>query len=226
MSDDQRTDAPAEKTPTRSRRPLLIGGAIVAALALVGGGIAVGVGLGDDEGVPVGAPTAESTPGASVPPAPEQTATSEPTPTPTPTAAAPAGAADADALLAVIATAAEQAEGAAVRLEARRDGSWEVDFETPEGAETEVTVAADGTASVTDQDTGDTDDVPAGALDEPTVRALVDAVFAVGEGTVLELAVDDDADSPYDATVLASDGTTVEFDLDADFAVLEVDTDS
>jgi len=224
MSDEQQNAVPAEK-PTRSRRPLLIGGAIVAAIALVGGGVAVGLGLGDDEGVPVGEPSSEGTPGASVPAAPEQTASSEPTPTPS--ASAPAGAADADALLAVIATAtaAEQAEGDAVRLEARGDGTLEVDFETADGAETEVTVAADGTASVTDRDPGDADDVPVGALDEPTVRALVDAVFAAGEGTVIELGVDDDRDSPYDATVLAADGATIEFDLDPDFAVIDVDQD-
>lgn len=216
------TTTETEVAPRRSRmrRPLLIGGIALGAVALVGGGVAIGAAIEDDDDDDDRAAASFS-----------QTATTTDDGESTGTAAqrpAPTATTSADDLLDAIAAAAEQADGEPVSIDGTRDGGWKVDFETAAGDETEVTVASDGTATVTATEQADADDAdtaPAGSLDAATVRALLDAALAEADGEVNELSVDDDPTSPYDVTVLTGPGTSVDLELDADFAVVASDID-
>ena len=109
-------------------------------------------------------------------------------------------------------------------IEANRDGSWDVQFETSTGAETAVRVASDGTAEVVSTDDASTDDAaPQGVLDVDTVDAMVAAALAEVDGKVVDLEIDDDPASPFDISVLQADGRTVDVELDADMKVLSTD---
>jgi hypothetical protein len=214
-----------ETAPRRSRlrRPLLIGGIALGAVALVGGGVAIGAAIDDDDDDDDRAAvsfsqTSVTTDGGST----------EGTGTGTAQRPAPTATDSADDLLDAIATAADQAEGEPVGIEGTREGGWKVDFETAAGDETEVTVASDGAATVTATERADADDAdsaPAGMLDAATVRALLDPAFADADGEVTELAVDGDPTSPYDVTVVTGATSSVDLELDADFVVVERDTD-
>lgn len=220
------TTTETEVAPRRSRmrRPLLIGGIALGAVALVGGGVAIGAAIEDDDddddrAAASFSQTATTTDGGSTDGGTTGTAAQRPAPTAT---------ASADDLLDAITAAAEQADGEPVGIDGTRDGGWKVDFETAAGDETEVTVASDGAATVTGTEQADADDAdtaPAGSLDAATVRALLDAALAEADGEVNELSVDDDPTSPYDVTVLTGPGTSVDLELDADFAVVASDID-
>lgn len=221
------------------RRPLVIaGGAVVAAVVLAGGGVAIGAAIadefGDDED------TAESVrsgsdDGAATqrdrddrddrPDAGDDAAASGSAAGSESAGSTSVGAVSAAELSDVIAAAASVASGDAVSIEAERDGAWDVTFENADG-DSEVRVAADGTATLVSSDPADADDRPAaGLLDEATVAALVEAALAHTDGRIVELDVDDDTVSPYDASVVGADSRTVELSFDADLAVLAADVD-
>lgn len=207
----------AEAAPRRSRtRNLFIaGGAVLAAAALAGGGIAVGAAIADemddDDDDRTSASTASD----------DDRADDD---TPAGAQSADRGTASADELNEIIAAAAESAEGDAVGIEAEDVGSWDVQFETPAGDETEVRVTADGATEVISTGTADADDSPAqGVLDVQTVDALVAAALAEVDGKIIDVEIDDDTPSPFDVSVLRADGTTVELVLDADMKVVSTD---
>jgi len=215
-TDPNRTPAGETTAPKRSRRRTLLisGGAVLAAAALIGGGIAVGSAVADE--MDENDTTSETT---------EQDDTddgaaddSDATPT--------AGAASADELLDIIETASAEADGTPVEIEAEADGSWNVEFTTDSGDETEVRVASDGNASVVGTESADqNDEAPAGSLDAATLEALVTAALADTDGTVIGVELDGDTASAYDVTVLTADRDIVEIALDSEFSVLTSDAD-
>ncbi|NQX05597.1 PepSY domain-containing protein [Rathayibacter sp. VKM Ac-2856] len=87
---------------------------------------------------------------------------------------------------------------------------------------------SDGTTGTTDGTAG-TDDATTGAVDpddlvgEELTRASEAAIAAVGGGTVTEAERSDDADHAFDVEVTRADGTDVDVDLGADFAVLRTE---
>lgn len=191
--------------PRRSRTWLIAGGSILAAVLLAGGGIAVGAAIADamdddddransDEGM------------ASAVDQPAET-----------------GAESATELTDIIRAAAGSAEGAAVGIEAGRDGTWDVTFETTAGDEIEVRVASDGTAQVVSTDAAGADDVaPQGVLDADTIDALVAKVMAEVSGRITDIEIDDDTTSPFDISVVQANGRAVDLQLDADMKVLSI----
>ncbi|TFV82635.1 hypothetical protein E4V99_12715 [Microbacterium sp. dk485] len=137
-----------------------------------------------------------------------------------------AGTSSADELMEIIDAAAAEAEGEPVAIDAERDGAWDVQFRTEAGEETEVRVAADGTATVISTEAADADDAaPTGSLDADTVEALVSAALAEVDGRVIDLEIDDDTTSPYSVTVVAQDGRAVDIALDAEMIVVTTDRD-
>lgn len=208
---------PGRKRP-RTRTMLIAGGAVLGGLLLAGGGIAAGAAIADavedddDDRAVVGA-TSSHDDRAGGPAGAEA-------------AAADMGTDSAAELSDLIAAAAAVAEGDPVAIDAERDGSWDVEFRTGAGDETEVRVSPDGTATVISTDTSDDGDrSPQGVLDSATVDALVSAALGETEGRITDLEVDDDATSPYDVTVLTDDARFIDLNLDADFAVLTADVD-
>ncbi|WP_314428374.1 PepSY domain-containing protein, partial [uncultured Microbacterium sp.] len=130
----------------------------------------------------------------------------------------------ADELVAIAEAARGAAEGDVTSIDAKRDGTWEVQLTGPNGSETEVRVDADLEATVISTEEDD-DSAPANTLDEATIRALVDAALAETDGMITDLDVDNDEVSPYDASVLTEDNRSVDIDFGADFAVVGTDTD-
>ena len=197
------TSEPAAR-PRRSRTWLIAGGSVLAAALLAGGGIAVGAAIADE----MDDDDRASSDGG-VAPAVGQTAE--------------IGTESATELTDIIAAAAESAEGAAVGIEAGRDGGWEVTFETSAGEETQVRVTANGTAQVVSTDAASADDVaPQGVLDADTIDALVTAAMAQVEGRITDIEIDDDTTSPFDISVVQANGRTVDLELDADMKVLSI----
>nr|7ATH_AAA Chain AAA, UipA [Microbacterium sp.]7ATK_AAA Chain AAA, UipA [Microbacterium sp.] len=136
------------------------------------------------------------------------------------------GTASADELIAIADAARGAADGEVTSIDAKRDGTWEVQLTTAAGAETEVRVDEALVASVTSTDAADGDDTgPALTLDDETIRALVSAALAEAEGMITDLDVDGDDVSPYDASVLTSDNRSIDIDFSADFAVVGTDID-
>ncbi|WP_248242419.1 hypothetical protein [Microbacterium kunmingense] len=218
---DSAASAPASATAPDRKRPrtrtlLIAGGAVLGGLLLAGGGVAAGAAIADafedddDDRAVVGATTSDD----------DRTGGSAGT------AAPDMGTDSAAELSDLIAAAAEVADGDPVAIDAERDGSWDVEFRTSAGDETEVRVSPDGQATVISTDTADDDDkAPQGVLDPATVDALVAAALGETEGRITDLEVDDDATSPYDVTVLTDDARFIDLNLDADFAVLTADVD-
>jgi hypothetical protein len=205
-----------DRKRTRTRTLLIVGGAVLGGLLLAGGGVAAGAAIADafedddDDRAVVGATTSDD----------DRTGGSAGT------AAPDMGTDSAAELSDLIAAAAEVAEGDPVAIDAERDGSWDVEFRTSAGDETEVRVGPDGQATVISTDAADDDDTaPQGVLDTATVDALVAAALGETEGRITDLEVDDDATSPYDVTVLTEDARLIDLNLDADFAVLTADID-
>jgi len=203
------------EAPKRSRtRTLLIaGGSVLAAAVLAGGGIAVGAAIADemdDNDDDAGSASLASDDDA------DNTSSAEP---------ADIGTDSAEELSEIIAAASASAEGDAVGMEADRDGSWDVSFETSAGEETEVRVTAGGSAEVVSTDAADADDTaPLGVLDTETVDALVSAAMDEVEGKITDLEIDDDPASPYDISVVQANGRILELYLDADMKVLSINT--
>ena len=189
---------------------------MLAAAVLAGGGIAVGAAVADDLGDDdrdSGSTSENGTSGADGGESDDDDDAVG--------ASADVGSDSADELNDIIATASASAEGDPVEIEANRDGSWDVTFETSSGEETEVRVAGEGTAEVVSTDAADGDDsAPLGALDAATVDALVAAAMADTDGKVTDIEIDDDTASPYDLSVVTAEGRTVELDLDSDMKVL------
>lgn len=213
-----------QKKPFPKRTALLVGGGVLAGALLVGGGIAIGGALDDDDddrddralaGASQSAPAGETAPSSGAADG-SQAAT---------------GTADPAELSEIIASASAFAAsdglgGEPTAIDAKRDGGWEVRFEAGNGDETEVYVGTDGALRIVETDPADGDDQgPTGSLDEATVAFIVEAALAEADGTVTDIDLDDDPRSPYDVTVLLADRSTVDIDLDADFAVIGTDVD-
>ncbi|PRB18644.1 hypothetical protein CQ042_04085 [Microbacterium sp. MYb62] len=136
------------------------------------------------------------------------------------------GTASADELIEIADAARGAAEGDVTSIDAKRDGTWEVQLTNAAGDETEVRVAEDLSTTITSTDAADGDDTgPALTLDDETIRALVTAALAEADGMVTDLDVDGDDVSPYDASVLTSDNRSIDIDFGADFAVVGTDID-
>ncbi|MFK4763059.1 hypothetical protein ACI3KS_19205 [Microbacterium sp. ZW T5_45] len=213
------------------KRALLIGGGIAAALLLAGGGVAVGAAIGDEFGDDDDRAVAsdgqrsdddqDDRDDRSEDDAAPQNQNGQNQNGPV----TGIGTDSADELVAIADAARGAADGVVTSIDAKRDGTWEVQLENSTGGETEVRVDADLVATVVSTDEDDDDSAPALTLDEATIRALVDAAVAEADGMITDLDVDDDASSPYDVSVLTGDRRSIDIDLSADFAVVGTDTD-
>ncbi|NJI61055.1 PepSY domain-containing protein [Microbacterium oxydans] len=221
--------AASEAKPGR-KRALLIGGGIAAAVILAGGGIAVGAAIGDefgddddrssmsdgprhDEGAPQGDHDDDRQDD-------DSTSSNDRGPV------TGIGTASADELIEIADAARGAAEGEVTSIDAKRDGTWEVQLTTTDGTETDVRVDENLAASVIETDPADGDDTgPALTLDDAAIRSLVDAALAEADGMITDLDVDGDDVSPYDASVLTSDNRSIDIDFSADFAVVGTDID-
>ena len=230
------TPAPAEAKRGR-KRALLIGGGIAAAVLLAGGGIAVGAAIGDEFGDDDSSSASDGSRhddmarddtdhddrdrGDSDDEHDDRSESS--------TGGGPVtgiGTASADELIEIADAARDAAEGDVTSIDAKRDGTWEVQLTNAAGDETEVRVDERLTASVISTDQGDGDDTAASlSLDDATIRALVDAALAEADGMITDLDVDGDDVSPYDASVLTSDNRSIDIDFGADFVVVGTDID-
>ncbi|TCL85543.1 MULTISPECIES: PepSY domain-containing protein [unclassified Rathayibacter] len=87
----------------------------------------------------------------------------------------------------------------------------------------------DGTTGTTGDSTDDSTTGVTGAVDpddlvgEELTRASEAAIAAVGGGTVTEAERSDDADHAFDVEVTRADGTDVDVDLDASYAVVRTE---
>ncbi|WP_254635352.1 hypothetical protein [Microbacterium sp. GbtcB4] len=225
-------EAPAAATPAKPgrKRALLIGGGIAAAVLLAGGGVAVGAAIGDefgddDDRPAMEGPRHEGDRG----PRGDHRGDEDARPSGDRGDRGPVtgiGTYDVDELLAIAAAAQDAAEGEVTSIDAKRDGTWEVQLTTSAGDETEVRVDDDLTATVVSTDAADDDDKgPTLTLDEETIRTLVDAALAEAEGMITDLDVDSDDVSPYDASVLTTDNRSIDISFDASFAVVGSDVD-
>jgi uncharacterized membrane protein YkoI len=207
------TLAPGADQPPAPRRPrtrtwLIAGGSVLAAAVLAGGGIAVGAAIADemDDDDDRTSASAEQDDD-------DNAAVSQ----------ADMGTESAAELNEIIDSAAASAEGDAVGIEANADGSWEVQFETNAGAETEVRVDADGTTEVLSTESAEADDTaPQAVLDADTVDALVAAAMGEVSGNITDIEIDDDTASPFDISVVQANGRTIDIELDADMTVLSI----
>ncbi|MCM3778706.1 hypothetical protein [Microbacterium hydrocarbonoxydans] len=231
----QSAPVPAAPAPKKSRRGWLIGGGIAAAVLLAGGGVAVGAAIGDEFG------DDDDRPGFSEGPRGDEDAPDQGQrgggpgddrdedrrdegPSDGPVTGI--GTDSADDLIDVANAARGAAEGEVTSIDAKRDGTWEVELTNGTGGETEVRVDAEGSATViSSDDEADDDTAPAYVLDDAALRALVAAALDEADGLITDLDVDDDAASPYDARVVSSDRRSVDIDFSADFAVVGTDTD-
>jgi uncharacterized membrane protein YkoI len=223
VASDPAAQQPAKPLKPRRRRGLWIAGGVVAAALLAGGGVAAGAALADldDDDDDRVASSAQEDGAAEV----VDDDTDDAAPGESASGADVYGAETAADIAEVIAAASAVAEGDAVSVDAERDGSWEVQLETEAGDESEVRVAADGTAEVVATETAGSDDrAPENVLDEAAIASLVEAALADTDGTIIELG-SDDGTTPYDVTVLTGDGRTVDLELDADLAIAGRDAD-
>ncbi|WP_260857311.1 hypothetical protein [Microbacterium sp. 1.5R] len=239
---------PAPAATNRRKRGLLIGGGVLAALLLAGGGVAVGAAIGDEIG------DDDDRPGSSDGPRDDEGAPGQgqqggrpgedrgdgrdddgpadgpdggPAAGPGNGPATGIGTASADELVDIANTARGAADGDVTSIDAKRDGAWEVELTTATGGETEVRVDREGKASVVSTKDGDDDDdtAPAYVLDEAAIRALVAAALDEADGLITDLGADDDASSPYDAELTTGDRRSIDIDFGTDFAVVGTDSD-
>ena len=95
------------------------------------------------------------------------------------------------------------------------------DFAVVHTSTDDPTTTSRTTARTTRSDDGsDGDNVPVG--DAERQQATDAALAKTGEGTVTDVEVDDGG---YDVEVRLADGTEIDVDLDADFAVLRTEQD-
>ncbi|MFB4352628.1 PepSY domain-containing protein [Microbacterium sp. LS_15] len=228
----------AEPTPgvrKGRKRGLLIGGGVLAALLLAGGGVAVGAAIGDEFGDDDDRPGFSDGPRDDHGPGQGQQDgrpgdrgrdDDGPDGRPADGPVSGIGTASADEIVDIANAARGAAEGDVTSIDAKRDGSWEVELTTATGGETEVRVDAEGTATVVSSHDEDEDDTaPAYVLDDAAIRALVAAALAEADGVVTDLDADDDASSPYDAQVVTDDRRSIDIDFDSGFAVVGTDSD-
>lgn len=222
-SSSDSTSVPFDQSPptrTRSRSLLIGGGAVLAGLLFVGGGVAVGAAIADDrdddrDSSAVGPQDGQNAPGEQS--AQQEQSAQDGTSAVPPTDLGTDSAAD---LIQIVADASKLADGDAVAVEAERDGAWDVTFVSDAGDETEVRVPVAGAATVLSTEPADADDTRAAAvLDDATIDALVAAALADTDGRILDLEIDDDSGLTYDVVVLAADGRTVDLDVATDFTV-------
>ena len=227
---------PAAAAPTapkpRRTRALLIGGGIAAAVILAGGGIAVGAAIGDDFGDDDDRSSVSDDARHDDAPAdrgdqPGDRDDDRGTGSNGGGAAVTGiGTASADELVAIADAARGAAEGDVTSIDAKRDGTWEVQLTAANGDETDVRVDADLGTSIVSTDPADGDDTgPALILDEATIRSLVAAALDEADGMITDLDVDSDDVSPYDASVLTTDNRSIDIDFDSAFAVVGTDID-
>lgn len=232
----------AEKPAKRRRRTALIaGGAALGALVLVGGGVAIGFALDDDDdrldGVAVSqqgaadgtqdtaAGTQGEADGTRVDDI-DDDASDVDDDTAATTASGEFGASDAAALDGIAKAAQGVADGEPTAIDANRDGSWDVTLTGADGSETEVLVGADGQAVVRETEGPDADDrAPQNVLDTATLQAMVDAALAEQPGRIIDIDADDDNRSPFDVSILTGDRQIVEVALDASGTVLKTELD-
>lgn len=212
------------------KRALWIGGGIAAAVILAGGGVAVGAAIGDEFGD-------DDRPSMSDGPRDDDDRAPQPGDDRDgddrgeggPANGGPVtgiGTDSADELVEIADAARGAADGDVTSIDAKRDGTWEVQLTAASGEETDVRVDADLSASVVSTDAADGDDTaPAQILDEDTIRSLVAAALEEADGMITDLDVDNDEVSPYDASVLTTDNRSIDIDFDASFAVVGTDTD-
>nr|WP_236571278.1 hypothetical protein [Microbacterium hydrocarbonoxydans] len=224
--------APAAPATRGRKRALLIGGGIAAAVVLVGGGVAVGAAVGDEFG------DDDDRPSISDGPRDDDDRGAQPgdddrdgdrdddgqRPSQGEGPVTGIGTDSADELVEIADAARAAVDGDVTSIDAKRDGTWEVQLIAADGSETEVRVDADLVATVISTEQDD-DSAPTSTLDEATIRALVDAALAEADGMITDLDADNDEVSPYDASVLTSDNRSVDIDFGADFAVVGTDTD-
>jgi hypothetical protein len=208
----------------RTRGLLIAGGAVLSTLLLAGGGIAVGAAIADEaddatssvsddqDGADSNDDDAADGDESSDDGDSDDTATGD---------VSNLGTDSADDVVAMIDAASAAGEGQPVSVDFDRDGSAEVTLEAEDGAETEVRVDASGEASVVSKEAAEQGDTaPQNVLDATAIAAIVDAALAETDGRIVEIEADDDGASPWDVTVLTADGTFVDIELDADFAVV------
>lgn len=225
---NQQPAAPA--TTSRRTKGLLIGGGIVAALILVGGGVAIGAEIADendDDDRPSmsqgqrGDEQGQPGPSQGGPGARDDRDEDDRNETTTLT-----GAASADELITVADAARAAGEGEVISIDAEPNGEWDVQLETEAGDETEVTIDAQGAATVRSTEAADANDEPQTVfLSDETIRDLVTAALAEQDGTVVEIDADDSATDPYDVSILTADAQLIELHFDADLALVGTDTD-
>lgn len=110
-----------------------------------------------------------------------------------------------------------------LEYDVRLDDSFGVLVVDPDDDDAVRGDGATGTGSdgTTDATTGAVD--PDDLVGEELTRASEAAIAAVGGGTVTEAERSDDADHAFDVEVTRADGTDVDVDLGADFAVLRTE---
>ena len=214
------------------KRALLIGGGVAAALILAGGGVAVGAAIGDDIGDDDDRPSVSDGPhdddGDRGGQPGDDRDDSDSDDQGAPQGGGPVtgiGTDSADELVDIADAARGAAEGDVTSIDAKREGTWEVQLTAANGSETEVRVDADLAATVISTEQEDDDTAPTHTLDEAAIRALVDAALAEADGMITDLDADNDEVSPYDASVLTSDRRSIDIDFSADYAVVGTDID-
>lgn len=224
--------APATPAKPGRKRALLIGGGIAAAVVLVGGGVALGAAVGDEFGDDDDRPSVSDGPRGDADDRGGQPGDDRGDDRDdqqgTPQGGGPVtgiGTDSADDLVAIADAARGAAEGDVTSIDAKRDGTWEVQLTAANGSETEVRVDADLATTVVSTEQDDDDSAPTHTLDEAAIRALVDAALAEADGMITDLDADNDSVSPYDASVLTSDNRSIDIDFSADYAVVGTDID-
>ncbi|AZS42315.1 MULTISPECIES: hypothetical protein [Microbacterium] len=223
--------ATASSPKAGRKRALLIGGGIAAAVVLAGGGIAIGAAIGDefdddDRSSVSDGPRKDDSEDHGRPDDGPRSDDRGDTPSNGRGPVTGIGSASADELIAIADAARGAADGDVTSIDAKRDGTWEVQLSTAAGDETEVRVDKELAATVASTDAADGDDTgPTLILDDETIRALVAAALAEAEGMITDLDVDGDDVSPYDASVLTADSRSIDIEFDADFAVVGTDID-
>ncbi|MFJ6653494.1 hypothetical protein ACIQLJ_11925 [Microbacterium sp. NPDC091313] len=235
--------AEPEKKPVLRRGATwaIVGGGVVAALVLVGGGAALGAALADhddrpavvdgpgqrgDDGGTQGDRQGPDMQGDRQGPGGQGGPAQGGGPDRDGGPGGITGSSDAGELTGIVAKAksADGVSGDATELEARPGGAWEVRFETTAGAETDVLVASDGTATARRTDTDSDDDAPSATLTDAAISSIVQAALDEASGTIVKIEADDDTAKPYEVTVMLTDGGRMEIDLGSDFAVVSTET--
>lgn len=239
-------DTPVEKpAKRRGRTALMAGGAALGVALLVGGGVAIGASMADDQddddrlggvisgqrsdgATAQGSTDAAQTGGSATDDNADDDAADDAAPQTDgdATASGEFGATTADELGAIATAAQGVAEGQPTAIDANRDGSWDVTLRGADGSETEVLVGADGQAVVRETERADADDrAPERILDAQTLDTMVAAALGEVDGRIIDIDADDDNRSPFDISILTADRQIVEITLDGSGAVIGTEID-